>query len=147
MGNNKTGSSSYLARPEKVIRQWFVIDATDKPIGRLAAKIARILVGKHRPTYTPHVDTGDFVVVINADKVRLTGKKGSQSFYHYHTGHPGGYRAISWDVMLQKKPTFLFEHVVKGMLPKTRLKYERKLKVYTGSNHPHSAQSPQALEI
>lgn len=141
------GSSSWLAKAEKVERQWYVIDAADRPIGRLAVQIARILTGKHRPTYTPHVDTGDFVIVINADKVRFTGKKGAQSHYHYHTGHPGGYRSISWDVMLQKKPEFLFEHVVKGMLPKTRLKYGRKLKVYAGPNHPHAAQSPVALDL
>ncbi|MDR1377484.1 MAG: 50S ribosomal protein L13 [Synergistaceae bacterium] len=141
------GSGSYLAKKETVERQWFVVDATDRPVGRLAARIARILTGKHRPTFTPHVDTGDFVVVVNADKVRLTGKKGAQSHYHYHTGHSGGYRSISWDVMLQKKPEFLFEHVVRGMLPKTRLKYDRKLKVYAGPHHPHAAQSPVALDL
>ncbi len=141
------GSSSYVAKTEKVERQWFVIDATDRPVGRLASQIARILTGKHRPTFTPHVDTGDFVIVINAEKVKLTGKKGAQSHYHYHTGHSGGYRSIPWDVMLQKKPEFLFEHAVKGMLPKTRLNYERKLKVYAGPNHPHVAQSPVALDL
>jgi large subunit ribosomal protein L13 len=141
------GSGSWLAKAEKVERQWFVVDAADRPIGRLAAQIARILTGKHKPTFTPHVDTGDFVVVINAAKVRLTGRKGAQSHYHYHTGHSGGYRSISWDVMLQKKPEFLFEHVVKGMLPKTRLRYGRKLKVYAGSAHPHSAQLPVAIEL
>ena len=141
------GSGSYLARNETVERQWFVVDATDRPAGRLAAQIARILTGKHRPTFTPHVDTGDFVIVVNAEKVKLTGKKGSQSHYHYHTGHSGGYRSILWDVMLQKKPEFLFEHVVKGMLPKTRLKYDRKLKVYAGPNHPHAAQSPVTLDL
>lgn len=141
------GSSSYLAKTEKVERQWFVVDATDRPAGRLAAQIARILTGKHKPTYTPHVDTGDFVIVINADKIKLTGKKGAQSHYHYHTGHSGGYRSIPWAVMLEKKPEFLFEHVVRGMLPKTRLKYDRKLKVYSGSEHPHSAQAPVALDL
>ena len=141
------GSGSYLAKKETVERQWFVVDATDRPIGRLATRIARILTGKHRPTYTPHVDTGDFVIVVNADKVKLTGKKGAQSHYHYHTGHSGGYRSISWSVMLEKRPAFLFEHVVRGMLPKTRLKYDRKLKVYAGPTHPHAAQSPQALDL
>lgn len=141
------GSSSYVAKTEKVERQWFVIDATDRPVGRLASQIARILTGKHRPTFTPHVDTGDFVIVINAEKVKLTGKKSAQSHYHYHTGHSGGYRSIPWGVMLQKKPEFLFEHAVKGMLPKTRLNYERKLKVYAGPNHPHVAQSPVALDL
>ncbi|MDR1622155.1 MAG: 50S ribosomal protein L13 [Synergistaceae bacterium] len=141
------GSGSYLARKETVVRQWFVVDATGRPVGRLASQIARILTGKHRPTFTPHVDTGDFVIVVNAEKVRLTGKKGSQSHYHYHTGHSGGYRSIPWDAMLQKKPEFLFEHVVRGMLPKTRLKYDRKLKVYAGPNHPHAAQSPVVLDL
>jgi len=141
------GSGSFLAKPGTVERQWYVVDATDRPAGRLAAQIARILTGKHKPTYTPHVDTGDFVIVVNAEKIKLTGKKGEQSHYHRHTGHPGGYRSTPWEVMLQKKPEFLFEHVVKGMLPKTRLKYDRKLKVYAGANHPHAAQSPVALEI
>jgi len=141
------GSSSYLARPETVERQWYVVDATNRPIGRLAACIARILTGKHRPTFTPHVDTGDFVIVVNAEKVKLTGKKGAQSHYNSYSGYPGGYRSTPWEVMLQKKPEFLFEHVVKGMLPKTRLKYNRKLKVYAGPNHPHAAQSPVTLEL
>lgn len=140
-------SSSYLAKKENVERQWFVIDAADRPVGRLAARIARILTGKHKPTFTPHVDTGDFVIVVNANKVKLTGKKSAQSHYHYHTGHSGGYRSIPWEVLLQKRPEFLFEHVVKGMLPKTRLKYGRKLKVYAGPNHPHAAQSPVALDF
>ncbi|MDR1732120.1 MAG: 50S ribosomal protein L13 [Synergistaceae bacterium] len=141
------GSGSWLAKAEKTEREWFVVDAADRPIGRLAAQIARILTGKHKPTFTPHVDTGDFVIVINASKVRLNGQKGAQSHYHYHTGHSGGYRSIPWSVMLEKKPEFLFEHVVKGMLPKTRLKYQRKLKVYAGATHPHSAQSPTALDL
>ena len=142
-----SGSGSYLAKKETVERQWFVVDATDRPVGRLAASIARILTGKHRPTYTPHVDTGDFVIVVNADKIKLTGKKGEQSHCHYHTGHSGGYRSIPWKVMLEKRPAFLFERVVRGMLPKTRLKYDRKLKVYAGPTHPHAAQSPVALDL
>ena len=124
-----------------------VFSGNGLPHDRLAAQIARILTGKHRPTYTPHVDTGDYVVVVNADKVKLTGKKASQSHYHYHTGHPGGYRSIPWERMLAKRPEFLFEHVVKGMLPKTRLKYARKLKVYTGAEHPHMAQQPRKIEM
>jgi large subunit ribosomal protein L13 len=141
------GSGSYLAKNETVEREWFVVDAADRPVGRLAARIARILTGKHKPTFTPHVDTGDFVIVVNADKVKLTGRKATQSHYHYHTGHSGGYRSILWEAMLQKKPAFLFEHAVKGMLPKTRLKYARKLKVYAGPNHPHAAQLPKALDL
>ena len=141
------GSSSYLAKPAQVERKWYVIDATDRPIGRLASAVARILTGKNKPTYTPHVDTGDFVIVVNAEKVKLTGQKASQSKWHYHTGHPGGYRAIPWSRLLAEKPTFLFEHVVKGMLPKNRLKYASKLKVYAGPSHPHAAQSPETLDL
>ena len=141
------GSSSYLAKAGQAERKWYIIDAADRPVGRLAARVARILTGKHKPTYTPHVDTGDYVVVVNADKVRLTGRKASQSHWHYHTGHPGGYRAVPWGRLLEEKPEFLIEHVVKGMLPRTRLKYARKLKVYAGPDHPHAAQAPEALDI
>ncbi len=141
------GSSSYLAKPAQVERKWYVIDAADRPIGRLAAAVARILTGKNKPTYTPHVDTGDYVIVINAEKVRMTGHKASQSHWHYHTGHPGGYRAIPWSRLIAEKPEFLFEHVVKGMLPRNRLKYASKLKVYAGPSHPHAAQSPETLDL
>ena len=109
--------------------------------------ISRILTGKNKPTYTPHVDTGDYVIVINAEKVKLTGKKASQSTWHYHTGHPGGYRATPWGTLLKTKPEALFHHVVKGMLPRNRLKYASKLKVYAGPSHPHEAQNPETLEI
>ena len=142
-----TGSSSYLAKPGQVERKWYVIDASDRSLGRLAAEISKILTGKNKPTYTPHVDTGDYVIVINAEKVKLTGHKASQSTWHYHTGHPGGYRATSWGVLVKTKPEALFHHVVKGMLPRNRLKYANKLKVYAGPNHPHAAQNPTALEI
>jgi large subunit ribosomal protein L13 len=141
------GASSYMARKETVERQWYVIDATGKPIGRLAAVIARILTGKNKPTFTPHVDCGDFVVVINAGKVLLTGRKSERTQYHYYTGHTGGFRATPWGKMLAEKPIALFEHAVKGMLPKTRLKYQSKLKVYVGTEHPHAAQKPVPFEI
>lgn len=141
------GSSSYLVKPEQVERKWYVIDAADRPVGRVAAVAARILTGKHRPTYTPHVDMGDYVIVINADKVRLTGHKASQSHWHYHTGHPGGYKSVPWGRLLAEKPDFLIEHVVRGMLPRNRLKYAAKLKVYAGPNHPHTAQAPEMLNI
>lgn len=141
------GSSSYLVKPGQVERKWYVIDAADRPVGRLASAIARILTGKNKPTYTPHVDTGDYVVVINAEKVKMTGKKATQSKWHYHTGHPGGYRAIPWARLVAEKPEFLLEHVVRGMLPRNRLKYASKLKVYAGSNHPHAAQAPETLDV
>ena len=142
-----TGSSSYLANPGQVERNWYVIDAADRSIGRLAAVISRILTGKNKPTYTPHVDTGDYVIVINAAKVKLTGNKASQSTWHYHSGHPGGYKSRTWGDLVKAKPAELFRHVVKGMLPRNRLKYDSKLKVYAGSEHPHSAQNPVTLEI
>ena len=145
--NTMTGSSSYLAKPGQVTRKWYVIDAADRSLGRLAAVISRILTGKNKPTYTPHVDTGDYVIVINAEKVKLTGKKASQSTWHYHTGHPGGYRATPWGTLLKTKPEALFHHVVKGMLPRNRLKYVSKLKVYAGPSHPHEAQNPETLDI
>jgi large subunit ribosomal protein L13 len=141
------GSSSYMAKKENVERQWFVVDATDKPLGRIAVVVARVLTGKHKPTFTPHVDCGDFVIVINIDKVRFTGKKGERTNYQYYTGHTGGLRTIPWGKMRSDKPVKLFESVLKGMLPKTRLKYQRKLKVYAGDAHPHAAQAPVVLEI
>lgn len=141
------GSSSYLVKPGQVERKWYVIDAADRPVGRLASAIARILTGKNKPTYTPHVDTGDYVVVINAEKVKMTGKKATQSKWHYHTGHSGGYRAIPWARLVVEKPEFLLEHVVRGMLPRNRLKYASKLKVYAGPSHPHAAQAPETLDV
>ena len=141
------GSSSCLVKPGQVERKWYVIDAADRPVGRLASAIARILTGKNKPTYTPHVDTGDYVVVINAEKVKMTGKKATQSKWHYHTGHPGGYRAIPWARLVVEKPEFLLEHVVRGMLPRNRLKYASKLKVYAGPSHPHAAQAPETLDV
>lgn len=145
--NIMTGSSSYLAKPGQVQRKWYVVDAEGRSLGRLAAVISRILTGKNKPTYTPHVDTGDYVVVVNAEKVKLTGKKASQSTWHYHSGHPGGYKSTNWGDLLKTKPAALFHHVVKGMLPRNRLKYASKLKVYAGPSHPHTAQNPEALEI
>ncbi|MBQ3626908.1 MAG: 50S ribosomal protein L13 [Synergistaceae bacterium] len=141
------GSSSYMAKPGQENKKWYVIDAADKAMGRVAAVAARILCGKHKPEYTPHVDTGDYVIVINVDKIRMTGKKAMQSAWHYHSGHPGGYKSIPWGAAMEKKPTYLFEHVVKGMLPRNRLKYISKLKVYTGANHPHEAQAPEVYNF
>ncbi|MCL1875664.1 MAG: 50S ribosomal protein L13 [Synergistaceae bacterium] len=141
------GESSYMAKKENVERQWFIVDATDKPLGRIASTVARVLTGKHKPTFTPHVDCGDFVIVINIDKVKFTGKKGERNNYQYYTGNTGGLRTTPWGRMRATKPVKLFESVIKGMLPKTRLKYQRKLKIYAGAAHPHAAQTPVVLEI
>lgn len=140
------GKRSYLAKKETVQHKWYVVDAADKPIGRVAVMVARILSGKNKPIFTPHVDTGDFVIVVNADKVVLTGKKAERERIYWHTGYPGGIKSITFGEMLAKKPERLFERVVKGMLPKTRLEHIRKLKVYAGPNHPHAAQMPEKIE-
>ena len=140
---------SYMAKPNEVERKWYVVDAERKTLGRLSSEIATILRGKNKPEFTPHVDTGDFVIVVNAEKVALTGKKLDQSFYTYHTGHPGGLRQVSFRRLLAEKPESLVYNAVKGMLPKTRLGRQMltKLKVYAGPNHKHEAQQPEALEL
>lgn len=138
-----------LAKKETVQPKWYVVDATDQILGRLSVKIANILRGRHRPTYTPHVDTGDFVIVINADKIRLTGKKDEQKTYMFYSGYVGGesYRKVS--DFRANRPAFIIEHSVKGMLPKNRLARQMlsKLKVYGGSEHPHDAQNPEVLSF
>ncbi len=140
---------TYSAKPESVQREWFIVDAAEQTLGRLATEIARRLKGKHKPEYTPHVDTGDYIVVINADKVRVTGNKTTDKMYYRHTGYPGGLRSISFDKLIDHKPEMIIEQAVKGMLPKNPLGRDmyRKLKVYAGSEHPHAAQQPQTLEI
>ncbi|WP_024823049.1 50S ribosomal protein L13 [Aminobacterium mobile] len=143
MASNRT----YMATREKVVREWYVVDATDKPLGRLASQVAQVLMGKHKATYTPHVDCGDFVVIINAEKVKLTGNKRQNEKRYRHTGYSGGLKSQTYGEILEKKPERLLEMVVKGMLPKTRLKMHKKLKVYAGPNHPHSAQQPKPLEF
>ncbi len=137
------------AKPESVARDWFVVDAADKTLGRLSTEIARRLRGKHKPEYTPHVDTGDYIVVINAEKVRVTGKKSTQKHYYRHTGYPGGLRSMNFEEMIQRHPERVIEYSVKGMLPRGPLGRSmfRKLKVYAGDEHPHAAQQPQQLEI
>lgn len=142
------GTRSYMAKGEEIKRKWYVIDATDKHLGRLAVQVARILMGKDKPTYTPHVDTGDFVVVINAEKIGLTGKKLDQETFKHHTGYMGGLRSLTYKEVLDRKPEHLIERVVKGMLPKTKLGRDmyRKLKVYAGPEHPHTAQQPEELK-
>jgi large subunit ribosomal protein L13 len=130
-------------------RAWWVVDATEKPLGRLASEVARVLRGKHKPQYTPHEDTGDFVIVVNADKIRLTGNKLDKKYYYRHSGIPGGFRAESYRHLLARKATFPVEKAVKGMLPKGVLgrRMFTKLKVYVTPDHPHAAQKPQPLPI
>lgn len=142
---------SYVATPKDAAanRAWWVIDATDKPLGRLASHVASVLRGKHKPTFTPHEDAGDFVIVVNADKVKLTGNKLDQKLYSHHSGIPGGFKQVSYRTLLEKKPEFPIEKAVKGMLPKNVLGRQMfgKLKVYATPDHPHTAQQPKALEI
>ena len=142
------GTRSFMAKGEEVERKWYIIDAENKPLGRLAVQVARILSGKHKPTYTPHVDTGDFVVVINAEKVGLTGNKLTQSTISKHSGHPGGLKVLTYKQILERRPERLVERVVWGMLPKTKLGRDmyRKLKVYAGPAHPHAAQKPEQID-
>ena len=140
---------TFSAKTETVQRDWFLIDANGKTLGRLATEIARRLRGKHKAVYTPHVDTGDYIVVINAEKVHVTGNKASDKMYYNHSGYMGGLKAISFEDLIQKAPERVIETAVKGMLPKNPLGRAmfRKLKVYAGSKHNHAAQQPQALEI
>lgn len=140
---------TFSARPEDVERDWYIVDATHGVVGRLASQIAPILRGKHKPIYTPHVDTGDFVVVINADKVRFTGNKETDKEYFRYTGYPGGGRTVTPQEAREQDPTFMVRKAVQGMLPKNKLgrKMLKKLKVYSGSEHPHTAQQPEPLEL
>jgi len=140
---------TFSAKKENVERTWFIVDATDKPLGRLASEIARRLRGKHKPEFTPHVDTGDYVVVVNAAKVGLTGQKRSQKMYHWHSGYPGGLKSTSFERMIASKPERVIEIAIKGMLPKGPLGRDmfRKLKVYPGPDHRHAAQQPKTLSI
>jgi len=142
-------NKTYSAKPGEVEQKWWVVDANSKVLGRLATRIADILRGKNKPHYTPHIDTGDFVIVINAEKVRLTGRKLAQKKYYRHSGYPGGIRETTAEEMIEKHPERVIQHAVKGMLPKNKLNRHllKKLKVYTGSNHPHEAQKPETLEI
>ena len=141
--------TTYMANPNTVDRKWFVVDAEGKTLGRLAAEVAKVLRGKHKPTFTPHVDTGDHVIVVNAEKIRLTGKKLDQKEYFRHSGYPGGTTFVKAGDMLKKHPERLVEMAVKGMLPKNRLGAQmyRKLNVYVGPEHPHAAQKPEVLEL
>lgn len=140
---------TFQAKKNDLDRKWYVVDATGKTLGRLASQVASILRGKHKPTYTPHVDTGDFVIVVNADKVHLTGRKLQNKIYYRHTGYPGGLRTRTAREMLATRPERMIELAVWGMLPHNSLgrRQIRKLKVYRGSEHPHAAQQPEVLDI
>jgi large subunit ribosomal protein L13 len=140
---------TFSAKAAETHHDWFVVDAAEKTLGRLASEIAHRLRGKHKPEYTPHVDTGDYIVVINAEKVRVTGKKTTDKMYHAHTGYPGGIKSISFEKLIAKAPERVIQGAVKGMLPRNPLGRAmfRKLKVYAGSEHPHSAQQPQVLNV
>jgi len=137
--------STYMARPAEVIRKWYVIDAAGLPLGRLATAAAVLLRGKHKPIYTPHIDTGDYVIIVNADKAVLTGRKLDQKIYFRHSGYEGGLKRTVYRQLMAKKPEFAVEKAVRGMLPHNRLGRAmfKKLKVYRGSEHPHSAQQPE----
>jgi len=140
---------TFSAKPETVQRDWYVVDAAGKTLGRLASEIARRLRGKHKPEYTPHVDTGDYIVVVNAAKVRVTGRKATDKLYHHHTGYIGNLKTVSFDKLIATHPERVIEIAVKGMLPKNPLgrAMYRKLRVYGGPEHEHAAQQPQPLEI
>ncbi|WP_426417066.1 50S ribosomal protein L13 [Aestuariirhabdus sp. LZHN29] len=141
--------NTYTAKPETVKRDWFVVDATGKTLGRLSTEIASRLRGKHKAEYTPHVDTGDYIVVVNAEKIRVTGNKAQDKMYYRHTGYPGGLRSMNFNKLVEHAPERIIEKAVKGMLPKGPLgrAMYTKLKVYSGATHPHAAQQPQALDI
>ena len=140
---------TFSAKAAEVTHEWFVIDATDKVLGRVASEVALRLRGKHKAIYTPHVDTGDFIVIVNADKIRVTGNKAEDKLYHRHSGYPGGIRTTSFGEMQARFPGRALEKAVKGMLPKGPLGYAmiKKLKCYAGPSHPHTAQQPKVLEL
>lgn len=142
-------NKTYTPKPGDVDRAWFVLDATALPLGRLASEIARILRGKHKPIYAPHIDVGDHVIVVNAEKVAVTSDKSQSKIYYRHSGYPGGVKAESFDSLRERRPEAIIERAVRGMLPKNRLGRQmlRKLKVYAGAGHPHDAQTPEPLEL
>jgi large subunit ribosomal protein L13 len=140
---------TFVAKKEEVARDWYLVDAENLVLGRIATTIANVLRGKHKPTYTPSVDTGDFVIVVNADKIALTGNKLADKMYYHHSGYPGGIKSITAGKLMDKKPEDLIKIAVKGMLPKNKLARHmlNKLKIYSGAAHPHEAQQPKALNI
>lgn len=140
---------TYIAKPEEVTRQWYVIDAEGQTLGRLATAVADLLRGKGKPLFTPNVDCGDFVIITNADKIKVTGKKVTDKLYRHHTGWPGGFRTTTFEKLIKEHPERVIEHAVRGMLPHTRLGRAQygKLKVYASAQHPHAAQQPQVFEL
>ena len=140
---------TFMAKPAEIERKWYIIDAAGRPLGRTASEAARILRGKHKPIFTPHIDTGDFVIIINADQAILTGKKLDQKMYYHHSGYPGGLKEVKYKDLMAKKPVLAVEKAVKGMLPHNSLgrATSKKLKVYAGSEHPHAAQKPEIWEF
>jgi large subunit ribosomal protein L13 len=140
---------TFTAKTAEIEREWYVVDAEGQTLGRLASRIAPIIKGKHKPIYTPHLDCGDYVIIINADKVRVTGQKMEQKFYYRHSGYPGGIKSISLRDQLARYPERVLQSAVKGMLPKNKLgrRMIKKLKVYAGDSHPHEAQQPKPLEL
>ncbi len=138
-----------MAKESQVEKKWYVVDAEDKILGRFSTEVAKILKGKHKPIYTPHVDTGDYVIIINAEKIKVTGKKASQKLYRHHTGFIGGLKEVSYKSMMEKHPERILQHAIKGMLPKNSLGRQmlKKLKVYVGPEHKNEAQMPEVLEI
>lgn len=148
-GEESTFVSTFMARRQDVVRKWWVIDAEGKPLGRVAVAAAVLLRGKHKPIYTPHVDTGDHVIIINAAKTVLTGRKLDQKIYFHHSGYPGGLRRVVYRRLMSERPDFAMEKAIRGMLPKTKLGKEmfRKLRVYRGPEHPHAGQMPETWEV
>ena len=147
--SNRTTQRTFVPKDDDIEKNWFVVDAKGLVLGRLAAKVARILRGKHKPIFSPHLDTGDFVIIINADKVRLTGKREEQKSYFSHSGYPGGTKVRMFKDLIKTNPRFVVEHAVRGMLPHNRLGRQqmKKLKVYAEDSHPHSAQKPEVLSF
>jgi large subunit ribosomal protein L13 len=149
VGSVEIVEKTYVTKQEDVQREWYVVDASGQTLGRLASQVARILRGKHKPIYSPSVDTGDYVIVVNAEKVHVTGRKLDQKIYYRHSGYPGGLKEITLRNLLRKHPTRVIEHAVRGMLPKNRLgrRMFKKLKVYAGPDHPHAAQRPEPFGL
>ena len=141
--------ATYMAKPAEVEKKWWIIDAADKPLGRVSTEAARILRGKHKPIFTPNIDTGDFVIIINADKAVLTGDKLDKKMYYHHSGYPGGLKEMTYRQLMERKPVLAVEKAVKGMLPHNKLgrAQGKKLKVYVGDQHPHAAQKPEVWEF